>query len=242
MPRPFLTAEWRSLVMLNYEIDPSVLRPLVPRGTELDTFRGQHLVSIVGFLMLNTRVLGLPIPFHQHFEEVNLRFYVQRQARDGGRRGVVFVKEVVPRWAIAAVARWLYNENYVACRMSSSVQLPDAVHTTGGSVHYRWSGSASTNAVGAEIAGQPSLPGAGSEEEFITEHYWGYVTQRDGSTVEYQVAHPQWRVWQATAARLDCDVAAFYGAQYAAALKQPPRSAFVAEGSAIVVHQGQRLR
>ena len=110
MKRRFLTAEWRHLLMLNYEVDPAVLR--APRGTEIDSWNGKTFLSVVGFLFLGTRVLGVPVPFHRNFEEVNLRLYVRRQAGDEARRGVVFVKEIVPKIAIAAVARWIYNENY----------------------------------------------------------------------------------------------------------------------------------
>ena len=241
MSRPFLSAAWRYLVMLNYEIDPAVLRPLVPRGTELDFWDGRCYASVVGFLFQDTRVLGLPIPFHRNFEEVNLRLYVRRQAADGVRRGVVFVKEVVPRAAIAAVARWLYNERYVACAMASEVRPPDPARGTPGLVAYSWTGASARNAVRAEIEGVPDLPARGSEEEFITEHYWGYVAQRDGRALEYHVQHPPWRVWRAKAARLDCDVCGFYGEPYAEALGRAPRSAFVAEGSPVTVYQGARL-
>ncbi|HEX8362069.1 MAG TPA: DUF2071 domain-containing protein, partial [Longimicrobium sp.] len=94
LPGKFLAAEWRDLVMLNYEADPAALRPLVPAGTELDAWGGTTYVSMVGFLFLRTRVLGIPIPFHQDFEEVNLRFYVRRRGPEGWRRGVVFVREI----------------------------------------------------------------------------------------------------------------------------------------------------
>jgi uncharacterized protein len=104
---PFLRAEWRDLVMLNYEIDPDLLRSRIPAGTELDSWNGRTFVSIVGFRFLETRVLGVPIPFHRDFNELNLRFYVRRLAGDEWRRGVVFVKEVVPRRAIAWIARAL---------------------------------------------------------------------------------------------------------------------------------------
>src|SRR5690606_40211851 len=97
--------QWRRLVMLNYDVDPAVLRPLVPHGVELDTWEGRYLVSVVGFQFLDTRLLGVPVPFHRDFDEINLRFYVRRRADDGWRRGVVFVKEIVPRRALAAVAR-----------------------------------------------------------------------------------------------------------------------------------------
>ncbi len=241
MTRRFLTAEWRHLLMLNYEIDPSALRPLAPPGTEIDLWNGRTFLSVVGFLFLNTRVLGVPVPFHRNFEEINLRLYVRRQAADGQRRGVVFVKEIVPKWAIAAVARWVYNENYAARRMRSRVRLPDAAKGAGGRVEYGWTDGGRQNGLSAEFGGEPALAAKGSEEEFITEHYWGYVLQRNGSALEYGVEHPPWRVWRASAARLDCDVEDEYGREYLSALSRPPSSAFVAEGSPVAVFQGERL-
>ena len=124
--KPFLTADWRYLALLNYESDPALLQPLVPGGTELDRWNGKTFVSMVGFSFLNTRVLGLAIPLHENFEEINLRFYVRHKAEDGWRRGVVFIKEIVPRAAIAWVARWLYNENYIALPTGHAlVRSPD---------------------------------------------------------------------------------------------------------------------
>jgi uncharacterized protein YqjF (DUF2071 family) len=241
MTRRFLTAVWKNLVMLNWKIEPVLLKPLVPRGTELDLWQERCFISVVGFQFLRTRVLGIAVPCHCNFEEVNLRFYVRRQDADGWRRGVVFVKEVVPRAAIALIARRVYNERYVACRMASAIRLPDAQRGAGGLVEYRWQEQTGSHALRAEIEGLPALPAPGSEEEFISEHYWGYVAQRDGSTLEYHVEHPPWRVWRATRAQLECDVCGFYGAAYQPALQGPPCSAFVAEGSAVAVYRGERL-
>jgi uncharacterized protein YqjF (DUF2071 family) len=241
MGRRFLSACWRNLVMLNFEIDPEILRPLVPKGVELDPWQGKHFVSLVGFQFLHTRVLGIPIPFHRNFSEVNLRFYVRHRLEDGWRRGVAFVKEVVPRWAIAAVARWFYNENYVACAMTSVVQTPVVDNAQEGSASYRWKESGSWHALQARFQGRPCLAEPGSEEEYITEHYYGYAAQRDGSTVEYRVEHPRWRVWKATEAGVECAVGSFYGEQYQEALSRPCTSAFVAEGSEVAVYQGERL-
>ena len=120
--RRFLTAEWRYLIMLNYHIDPAVLRPFIPQGTELDSWQDQTFISIVGFMFRNTRLLGLPIPGHINFEELNLRFYVRRKGPEGWRRGVVFIKELVPRWAIATMARLIYNENYVSLPMRHEIK------------------------------------------------------------------------------------------------------------------------
>ncbi len=239
--RPFLTAHWRYLAMLNYEIDPAVLLPLVPRGTELDAFEGRTLASVVGFLFLDTRVLGVPVPFHRDFEEVNLRFYVRRRGPEGWRRAVVFVRELVPRRAIAWLARALYNEPYRALPMRHRVALPTALESAPGEVAYEWRHEGRWHRLEAETVGTPALPAAGSEAEFITEHYWGYTAQRDGGCKEYRVEHPQWPAWEVRRARLDCDIARLYGPPFAEALTAPPCSAFVAEGSAVAVYPGRRL-
>ena len=237
-PKVFLTAEWRNLAMLNYAIDPTVLAPFVPLGTELDSWNGTTLVSVVGFLFLHTRVFHLPIPFHQDFEEVNLRFYVRRKADDGWRRGVVFIKEMVPRAAIAAVARRVYNEPYVALPMSHRI---DGEAPLVKSVEFSWrfGGRAHSLKLATRTPAQPLEEG--SEAEYITEHYWGYNRQPDGSSLEYQVEHPRWRVYQSAEATLDCDAAALYGRQFCESLKARPSSAFLAEGSAIKVRRGTRI-
>jgi uncharacterized protein YqjF (DUF2071 family) len=236
----FLTAEWRYLGMINYAIDPGVLLPLVPRGTELDLWENRAFVSVVGFLFLGTRVLGLPIPFHRDFEEINLRFYVRRQAPEGWRRGVVFVREIVPRWAIATVARLVYNENYIARRMDHRIDLVAGTVAGNGSVEYWWREGVKRNQIRVRTAGDAERPMPGSEAEFITEHYWGYATQRDGGCVEYQVEHRPWRVWRTSDAKLACDVARVYGARFVESLGSIPSSAFVAEGSPVVVQWGVR--
>ncbi|EMI44823.1 YqjF family protein [Rhodopirellula sp. SWK7] len=239
MNAPFLTAQWRRLVMLNFEINPDALREFVPNGTELDFWKGKTFVSLVAFQFLHTKVLGIPIPFHRNFDEVNLRFYVRHRAGSEWRRGVVFVREVVPRFAIAAVARWIYKENYVSLPMRSTLTSPTP--QSNGQATYGWRHSGRWLTIGAEYTGDPFYPDSGSQEEFITEHYWGYSSKQNRGTIEYQVEHPQWRVWEATKINLDGDFAGFYGEQFAAPLSSPPCSAFVAEGSPVTVRQGQRI-
>jgi len=233
---PFLTARWENLVLLNYVCPPALLEPLVPAGTELDRWEGQTLVSLVGFLFSDTRLLGVPVPFHRTFEEVNLRFYVRRSAPEP-RRAVVFIRELVPRWAIAAVARSVYNEPYVALPMRHRWSLtPD-----GGEVSYGWTHFGADFEMGAPVRG-PAMPLArGSEAEFITEHYWGYTRQRDGGTLEYHVEHPPWHVWNAADSWFRGPAAALYGPDFGAVLAGTPRSAFVAVGSPVAVHHGRRL-
>lgn len=238
--RPFLTAQWRYLVMLNYEVAPVVLQPLIPAGTVLDLWEGRALVSVVGFRFLDTRVLGVPTPFHRSFDEVNLRFYVRRQMPNGElRRGVAFVRELVPRAAIAFLARLAYNEPYRAVPMRSTA--PALSTETPGRLTYEWRTAADWQHVAATAIGPPDVPAPESEAAFITEHYWGYTRQRDGGTVEYQVTHPSWRVWAAGSPELVADIARLYGPEFERSLSAPPSSAFVAEGSPVVVSRPRRL-
>ncbi len=235
----FLTAQWQMLAFLNYEIAPAILAPLVPPGTELDSWDGKTFVSLVGFRFWDTRVMGIRIPFHRNFEEVNLRFYVRRRGPEGWRRGVVFVKELVPRTAIAWVARWFYNERYVTLPMRHNIrQSSPAAPPT---VEYSWRYGGQWQHLCAEAGGSADLPMAGSQEEFITEHYWGYTAQRDGGTLEYRVEHPCWRVWRAAQCAFDGDVARLYGPQFVECLAEKPSSAFVAAGSAVSVFKGLRV-
>jgi uncharacterized protein YqjF (DUF2071 family) len=237
----FLTASWRFLAMLNYEIDPAALAARVPAGTEIDLWNGRALVSMVGFLFLDTRLRGVPIPFHRDFEEVNLRFYVRRRGPEGWRRGVVFVKEIVPRRALAAVANRVYGESYVAMPMRHGVDLEEGRLREGGGVEYGWRHRGAWQALRARTAGPAAPAPAGSEEEFVTEHYWGYARPPGGGSIEYRVEHPRWNVWQVAAAELECDAADLYGPEFAAPLAARSTSAFVADGSAVAVRAGARI-
>jgi uncharacterized protein len=234
----FLTAEWRWLLMLNYEIDSKALAPYVPAGTELDFWNGKTYVSLVGFLFQNARVRGVTIPFHRHFEEVNLRFYVRHKAVDGWRRGVVFIKELVPRRAIAFIARAFYNENYVALPMSHCLEKADGAIKA---LSYSWLFKNHENFLKATVRGTAQTPAIGSLQEFITEHYWGYVRQRDGSTVEYRVEHPRWQVNDTATAEFHCDIASLYGKHFCEFLIPPPASTFLANGSEIKLYNGLKL-
>lgn len=239
--RCFLTAAWRHLLMLNYVVDADILRPRIPAGLSLDTWRGRALVSLVGFHFLDTRLRGVRVPCHRRFAEVNLRFYVTRTLPDGVRRGVTFVREVVPKRAVALVARRVYNEPYVALPMRSEIAMPDASNGGCGRIEYGWRPYDAWFSISAEFAGTPTPLVKESEAEFIAEHYWGYGRGHDGRTLEYQVAHPSWSAWTAVNARFVGDAARFYGPEFAEALSGPPSSAFVADGSAVEVYRGVPL-
>lgn len=242
-PRPFLTAAWRYLAMLNYEVPAALLHPLVPAGTELDTWNGSTLASIVGFRFLDTRVLGFAIPGYRDFDEVNLRFYVRRRDETGAwRRAVVFVRELVPRRVVALIARRVYNEPYDAVPMHHELDLGGAEHGVAGYAAYSWRVAARWHRLEVRTREVPRIPDPSSEAAFIAEHYWGYTAQPDGGCKEYRVSHPAWRVWDAIGARLDCDARSVYGAGFGECLSARPRSAFLAEGSEVVVYRGRRVK
>ena len=230
--RTFLTAEWKNLLMLNYAVEPALLQPFVPSGTELDSHEGLTYASLIGFQFNKTRIFGRAVPFHQAFEEVNLRFYVRR----GSRRGVVFIRELVPKVAVTAIARLAYGENYSCVPMSHRLATQSGVL----SAEYSWGSGLTRCYISATTSKEAYLPAPGSLSEFITEHYWGYAIRND-RTVEYQVDHPQWQVREADDAQFSGDAARYYGPDFANLLSRPPDSAFFAEGSAVTVFKGTPL-
>jgi uncharacterized protein YqjF (DUF2071 family) len=237
-PTPqFLTAEWRDVLMLNYEVDPALLSGLVPSGTELDLWQGRSFISLIGFRFLDMKVLGVPIPFHRDFDEINLRLYVRRREGNEVKRGVAFIREIAPRRAVATIARVLYNEQYVTRPTSRRLDVNEGSREA----HYSWAGRHDRGQLSISVSGDPALPAEGSLEQFIVEHYWGYSAQRAGGSLEYRVLHPPWRVWRAHEARFEGDVVELYGPELEAVLRREPASALLAEGSAIAVFRGQRL-
>jgi uncharacterized protein YqjF (DUF2071 family) len=191
---PILTAEWRHVAMFNYVVDPAVLEPHVPAGTHLDLWEGRAVVSVVALRFLRMRVLWLPVPFHRDYPQVNLRFYVARDQPGGAiRRGVVFLRELVPRRLLATAARWGNNEPYAAAPIYSAVAPGDGRPV----VRYSWHLGGQRHGLEAEAVDDAATAPGGSEAEFITCRHWGYTRQRDGSTSELEVRHPSWTVWPA---------------------------------------------
>ena len=240
--RPFLTAAWHDLLMLTWAVDPRTLAGILPRGIELDLWKGDALASIVAFRFEQVRVRGIAFPCHTSFPEVNLRFYVRRKAEDGSwRRGVVFVKEIVPRLAIAQVARRLYGEPYVAHPMREA-HLPGITGEDGQprrTLLYEWKRDGAWERVVALATGSSRPMRAGSVEEFIAEHYWGYTGRGARATREYQVEHPRWNITHLAECFVEADIAALYGRPWVAPLSEAPISTFLADGSAVAVYPGR---
>lgn len=222
--------------MANYATDPAILQKYLPPHTELDDFNGIHYVSVVGFLFMNTKVRGIGFPLHKTFEEVNLRFYVRYKEQQQWKRGVVFIKEIVPKPLISFIAKFVYGEKYIC--------LPMRHHWSAKknniSVEYYWKVNSNWNFLKAIAAAEAKMYAEGTEENFITEHYWGYTSLKN-KLGEYQVAHPQWRIHQVLSYDINCSTEILYGKEFVETLQQPPRSVFLAEGSGISVMSGKKI-
>ncbi|HKZ67392.1 MAG TPA: DUF2071 domain-containing protein [Chitinophagaceae bacterium] len=230
--KKFLTAEWRKLIMANYTVDPAILASYLPANTELDTWNGKCFVSLVGFMFLKTKVLGLRIPFHSSFPEVNLRFYVRYKENGEWKRGVVFVHEIVPKPALSFVANQLFKERYLTMPMKN--------HWSNGnneiSVRYDWK-PGKWNSLEVKASMQSQIIDAGSEAGFITEHYWGYTRISKEKTGEYYVEHPKWEMYPVSEYNIDCGFGSLYGKNFSVLENQKPGSVFLAEGSGVSVYR-----
>lgn len=234
----FLKAEWRKLVMANYIVNQEILQELIPAQTSLDLWNDQCYISLVGFMFKNTRVLGIKIPFHIDFEEVNLRFYVRHQTREGEiKRGVVFIKEIVPKSAITLVANSLYNEKYATMPMDHNWQIKEDTQL----IEYKWKKD-KWNSISVKADRIPKEIVGSSEEEFIAEHYWGYTKINEHQTSEYEVAHPKWQIYKTLDYNINVDFRTLYGPGFAFLNNQNPSSIFLAEGSEIAVKGGKTLK
>jgi uncharacterized protein YqjF (DUF2071 family) len=234
----FLKAEWRKLILANYEFDRAILKKYLPAKTEFDTWNGKDYVSLVGFLFKNTRVKGISVPFHTTFEEVNLRFYVRYKENGEWKRGVVFIKEIVPKSMIAFIANTLYKEHYISCEMSHEWQeIEDEMH-----VNYSWENKNSENIITVKTENKTLEIPVGSGEEFITEHYYGYSKFDEEKTGEYKVEHPRWRVYPVREYNIVCDFEVNYGSDFKSLTGMKPDTVHLAEGSEIKVYNKVFLR
>jgi uncharacterized protein len=231
--KKFLTAKWQDLVMANYKINPSLLADFLPKHTTLDFYEGDCYVSLVAFKFLHTKVLGIPVPFHTNFEEVNLRFYVKHETKDEIRRGVVFIKEIVPKSAISFVAKTVYGEPYETWQMGNK--------KGNGELSYFWSKDKVKNLVTVEYKENLGIPPIESHHEFIIEHYWGYTKRNKNRTDEYKVEHPKWEVFNVNFAEIEVDFGKTYGERFAFLSDLEPNTIFLAKGSEVSVYKGEKI-
>lgn len=223
----FLTARWSHLILMNYAVDPALLEARLPRGTRVDLLHGQAFVSLVAFHFEETKVLGIPGPGFREFTEVNLRFYV----RAGRDRGVVFVRELVPQWFVAAVARAAYNEPYSAVPMTGRIRRSGGVVD----VAHRLDFPFGVQRIRVRAEDRATTPPPHSNAHWFKEHRWGFNRDHFGRTIRYEVEHPVWETFPVRAYKLDWDWAQVYGREWAPLRASRPHSVLLAKGSRVSV-------
>ncbi len=229
----FLSARWENLVLVTYSVSPEALEEYMPKGLAADTINGNAFVSLVAFDFLETRVKGIKVPYHVNFPEINLRFYVKNKEK----RGVVFIREFVPRAAIPLVANLIYNENYKAIKMTSSIAKNGTIflnHT----INY----NKKVYSIDLEAENNPQLPAINSTQHFFKEHEWGFGTSRDGKPLIYRVEHPFWEIYPIIKFKHDFDFGAIYGNKWDFLNQLYPFNITFAKGSEVKVFSGEVLK
>ena len=223
----FLTAEWNYLINITYAVEPSVLLPYLPKGLNLDTIDGKAFVSFVAFEFNDVKVKGIKIPFHRSFPEINLRFYVNKN----GKRGVVFIKEFVPKYFVALVANKMYNEPYSARKMNHSQEKSESELLVKHSfcVNSEWFN------IGVTVENKPYIPSNNSLEHFFKEHEIGFGKDKKGNTLEYKVEHPVWEIYPIKNINSTVCFGKIYGSAWAFLDSEKPFNTLLAKGSAIKV-------
>lgn len=233
----FMKAEWNDLLFINYEINPAVLEKYIPKGTEIDLFKDKCYISVIGFMFEDVEVMGIKIPYHINFEEVNLRFYVKRFEDGIWKRGVVFVKEIVPKYAITFVANTLYNEQYQTLPMRHERTSKDNQLN----FKYEWKKNHSWNSIAVQTEKELLPIDEHSEAEFVSEHYYGYSISPRQKTIEYEVKHPRWQQYKVIDYSINVDFKNVYGEEFSFLQTLKPASCFVAKGSKISIESKRIL-
>ncbi len=76
--------EWNNALFLHWKIPFEIVRELVPKQFNIDTFDDNAYVSLVAFTMEKIRPRNLPsISYISDFDEINLRTYVNNDNKQG---------------------------------------------------------------------------------------------------------------------------------------------------------------
>ncbi len=232
-PKLFLKARWEHLILVTYKVDPDILTQYLHKGLELDTIDGNAFVSVVGFNFLDTTVKGLKVPYHVNFPEINLRFYV----KNNHRRGVVFIREFVPRYFISLFANLFYNENYRSVSMNNKLRInPDKIFA-----EYGINLSGKKHKISVEAENKPITMPPGSTEHFFKEHEWGFGATRKGESLVYRVEHPIWEVYPIINFENSMDFGMIYGDKWGFLNDEKPYNIAFAKGSQVKVFSAEKL-
>ncbi len=208
--RPFLTARWSQLCLVNFEVNPTWLESFVPAGLQLEVVDESAFVSLAALHFREVRVLGVSWPGYRSFPQLTLRFQVRSQER----RGVTTVRDFAPSKLPCWVARQLYGQPYKAAELSSRRRSDEIAWTL------LWGGE--ENRLEFTLAKTVQAPT--SEDSFFLEHKWGYSVLPDGRLQESKVLHPPWTTRRVLDWNLHFDFGKVYGPEWTFLDHLSPRS------------------
>lgn len=224
--KTLMTAYWTNLLTATYEADRSLLNEFLPAGTELNTWNGKYLMSIVAFIFSKPRVLNIPAPVYRSFEEINLRFYVRRKENNNWKKGVVFIREIAPARLIGLSAKWLYKENFISLPLKHEFHTNDDLQY----INYACKVKNKWGQLNITCAAKEFDPEPGCIEGFIRDHYWGYTKNKNDRTAEFSIEHSSWKIYPATHFALNMNIGEIYGPGFTDYFDQKPVSVFLMDG------------
>jgi len=237
----FLKATWRYLPFANFKVDPSFLQEYVPKGCRLQVRDGKADISVVGLRFENTRILGIPVPGHINFSEINLRIYVEGYKNGELKPGVSFIKEIVSKPIITWVANNLYDEHYDTMPIDYELQPSGKLHPVNERITYSWKPKDQWMRFSIDYDPKELNIVDNSNEQFILERYYGFSEQR-GKTSCYEVKHASWNYHKVEDYKLQLDFEQTYGSNFAMLNQLQPDSVMMAQGSRIGIGKKSKLR
>jgi uncharacterized protein YqjF (DUF2071 family) len=197
--------EWHDLLFAHWTVPVEALRPVIPRGLEIDTFGGQAWLGVVPFRMAGVRMRGTPaIPGFSQFPELNVRTYVVRD----GKPGVWFFSLDAANAAAVWGARTFFHLPYFLAEMSCAedsgwIRYDSRRKDRRGSPA---SMRARYRAIGDVFHAQP-----GSIEHFLAERYCLYTADEKERIIRSEIHHPPWPLQLAQAELQENTMAAAAG-------------------------------
>lgn len=185
-PPVWIDQFWGDLTFLHWAVRPEQVAPLFPPGTRPDVYDGMTYVALVPFVMRNTRLATVALPYFGSFAETNVRLY---SVDDQGRHGVVFVSLETSRLAVVPVTRAALGVPYTWAKMEVERAGPRIEYTSVRRWPERGLRSALTISIGEPV--EPTLL-----EVWLTAR-WGAHTRKAGRTWWVPNEHGPWPLYAA---------------------------------------------
>lgn len=184
----FMSCSWTNLLYVNFRIDAKLINALLPKDLEADLFDGFAILSFVGFRFTDARLLGIKIPFHQKFPEINLRTYVKSK-KNPTEKGIYFISEMVPKFMTYFVGKFIFGEPF------SRINVQEILNEN--SFGYKIENKNEGLEMSAILSQNLNEQIKNKEEEFIVDRVFAFCGKANKKSKKYEVQHPKWNLMKA---------------------------------------------